>query len=371
MIPTTSQRREAGLFFAAMILSWCSTAFALEDPGTVSAAVDDHMHAAGKYRALKASSEVEMMKCSKPVILYDSAPPQEDEKYNCNYQHPLAQAYSCGEIAIPYDADPWVWECHLKDRVFSRITQHDLRMCAFGALDIGANNGDWILGIGAYAPNSRYAAVEAGPYIYQRMFQNFATNAGLVERVYGYNAAAGSPNAYSAHQGPLFAETGAWTGPTMCVPSSDKSLLDQTVGKGTNCPQNEEPIPIITPDSIMKDFSPMIKSGAGLFFVKIDIEGGEYQALLGMREVFSNPETRPCYVYVELKNTPEYEKALKLLTDEYGYPHFTDLDSGVHGIGSFPPEGTRWKNEGNYEFWLPEAEHMACAERVRKATCGQ
>lgn len=180
------------IFCFTMVLSGCFMMFTqepdqflrhrklsvAEDPGTVPEAVPEHMHAARKYRSLNTLSEVQMMQCDKPIVTYDSTPPQADEKFNCNYQHTIAKANSCGEIKIPEDYDPWVWECHLKDRLFSRISRFQLNECAFGALDVGANNGGWVLGVGAYAPKSRYAAVEATPAIYQRMLQNFASNEG-------------------------------------------------------------------------------------------------------------------------------------------------------------------------------------------------
>lgn len=192
---------------------------------------------------------------------------------------------------------------------------------------------------------------------------------GLAERVYGYNVAAGSPNAYTAHTGPLFDANDAWMGPTICVPREDKEVVGKMTTKGGNCPEHEVSVPIITPDSIIEDFSPMINGGAGLFFAKLDIEGSEYEALMGMRTVFTDPQTRPCYVYIDLKNSPDSEKAVRLLQHEYGYANFMDLDSGLIGNDSFPPKGSRWQNSGNYEFWLNESDGLACAERVQKVSC--
>jgi len=109
-----------------------------------------------------------------------------------------------------------------------------------------------------------------------------------------------------------------------------------------------------------------------LFFAKLDIEGGEYEALLGSNTTFSSLDTRPCYVYIELKvetETGKYDRAYELLTTVYGYTGFEDIDSGLSGPPSYPPKGNIWKFEGNYEFRLAPSEMKQCVERVIRSSC--
>ena len=111
---------------------------------------------------------------------------------------------------------------------------------------------------------------------------------------------------------------------------------------------------------------------SAILFVKIDIEGGEYEALLGGNQTFSSPETRPCYIYIELKvdtKTSKYDKAYHLLTKVYGYSDFDDIDSGLSGPSSYPPKGAVWDLEGNYEFRVPQSEMKQCVERARRSSC--
>ena len=106
-----------------------------------------------------------------------------------------------------------------------------------------------------------------------------------------------------------------------------------------------------------------------LLFAKFDIEGSEYEALLGAKGLFASNATRPCYVYIEIKATsvnPRYEAAFNLLRYAYGYSHYYDIDSGLSGNLSYPPKGAVYPNEGNYEFQLPRGEMEDCTNRVRE-----
>jgi len=312
-------------------------------------------------------AEAAAIKCSKPVTMYDSAPPHENPRYNCAYNQPfLTEAYTCGTIQIPYDSDPWVWECRSKSRLLDRIMEHHLKDSVFLSIDIGAGNGDWAIALGSFAPKSLYAVVEASPFTYQGMYQNLATNAGLIERVYAYNVEAGSPEAFAEYDGntPLFDNvSGAWVGPIACVSSGPNIYLTD------KCPASKAPVPILNIDHIMTDFVSISSKNEGgraaLFYLKMNLEGGDYQALLGARTLFSSTETRPCYVYIKLQgDNPSHEEAFHLLRNDYGYTNFADLDSGEKA--SYPPQGRFRPNEGNYEFGLPPAEEKACVERVQQ-----
>jgi len=307
---------------------------------------------------VKSTDEAAKMKCSKPVTMYDSAPPHENPRYNCAYHHlPLPEAYTCGSIQIPYDADPWVWQCRSKSRLMDRIMEYDFKESAFSGMDIGAGNGDWVIGIGSFAPRSFHAAIEASPFTYQGMYQNLVTNEGLVERVHAYNAKSGPTQAFDDYKGkPLLDNaTGVWKGPIACVSSGPNIYLTDL------CPASEAPVPVLVVDDAMTDFN----AGAALLYLKVDVGGEEYKALLGAKTVFSSPQTRPCYVYIKLTHTNS--EAFHLLRDEYDYVNYADLDSGLHGEDSYPPQGKFRPNEGNYEFRLAENEEKPCAARVQRA----
>lgn len=159
----------------------------------------------------------------------------------------------------------------------------------------------------------------------------------------------------------------------MCVKADDRSGY-MKVGKSENCAAGEVLVPVITIDSIMMDWAAYRSDSGSLLFVKIDIEGGEYEALLGGNRTFSSPETRPCYIYIELKvdrKSSKYDQAYDLLTNIYGYTDFDDVDSGLSGPNSYPPKGAVWDNEGNYEFRVSPSEMRECVERTRRSVSSQ
>eukprot|EP00548_Thalassiothrix_antarctica_P019385 CAMPEP_0194198560 /NCGR_PEP_ID=MMETSP0154-20130528/77831_1 /TAXON_ID=1049557 /ORGANISM="Thalassiothrix antarctica, Strain L6-D1" /LENGTH=391 /DNA_ID=CAMNT_0038923361 /DNA_START=89 /DNA_END=1263 /DNA_ORIENTATION=+ len=286
---------------------------------------------------VKSTDEAAKMKCSKPVTMYDSAPPHENPRYNCAYHHlPLPEAYTCGSIQIPYDADPLGMAMSFQE---------------------SSDGSNWVIGIGSFAPRSFHAAIEASPFTYQGMYQNLVTNEGLVERVHAYNAKSGPTQAFDDYKGkPLLDNaTGVWKGPIACVSSGPNIYLTDL------CPASEAPVPVLVVDDAMTDFN----AGAALLYLKVDVGGEEYKALLGAKTVFSSPQTRPCYVYIKLTHTNS--EAFHLLRDEYDYVNYADLDSGLHGEDSYPPQGKFRPNEGNYEFRLAENEEKPCAARVQRA----
>mmetsp|Transcript_17370 Transcript_17370/g.26338 ORF Transcript_17370/g.26338 Transcript_17370/m.26338 type:complete len:603 (-) Transcript_17370:33-1841(-) len=317
-------------------------------------------------------AEAARMKCSKPITMHNSTPTFENPKYYCSYQHSLTEAYTCGTIQIPYDADPWVWQCRLKNRLFQRVVENQLKDdCAFGGMDVGAGNGNMVIGTGSFAPQSVYAAIEASPYTYEGMYKNLAANPGLVERVYAYNSAAGfyEPAAdneevlsSSSRRFSFDAKTGSWNGPTRCVSSGPSIFFTES------CPTSKVPVPILQVNGIMSDVSPSLMREGALLFLKIDVDDDDvHKVLLGARDVLTNLAIRPCFVYVKLKaNNPDHEQALQLLRDEYGYSSYEDLDSGLLGSDSYPPKGAYNYNEGTYEFWLPDT--ASCTERVQKVS---
>ena len=137
--------------------------------------------------------------------------------------------------------------------------------------------------------------------------------------------------------------------------------MDTTTTKTNACSSGESSVSIITIDMIA---SAMQVQGT-LFFVKVDLEGAEYEALSGGVDTFGDPEKRPCIVLVELKddNDQPYQEAYNFLVG-IGYSDYEDIDSGLQGTDSWPPRGALFSKEGNYEFRLPPQELASCAMRV-------
>lgn len=302
----------------------------------------------------------------------------------------LLPAFSCGKV--PFYTNPYVWEDRIKEHLFERMEAHGLMQCGFVGLDVGGARGDWVIASGIQAEKSKYVVIEANPELFQKMTQDFETNVGLPERVFAYHAAVQSEAAFFDY----FEEekrnetkpsniNGLWDGPTICVEAGKSHGEMQIVGNKrrdgcSNKPPKEVAVPVVTVDMVMRDFwastissnvtidTGTIQSG-NLFFAKLDVEGSEYEALLGAQSVFASSKTRPCYVYIEIKTRlPVYDQAFRLLRDTYGYSEYSDIDSGLWGNISYPPVGALFENEGNYEFRLPAIEMEACTERVRQQT---
>ena len=319
--------------------------------------------------------------CGKEPLksLSGNQPKEFDAKYS------LKPVYTCGEI--PFYFHPHTWESHLKGRLFDRIRSHNLTECTFVGLDVGAARGDWAIAVGVQHSQSNMVVVEANPTVFQQMTQDIEMNHGLTERVFSYNAAVKSDasffgffqskggnttNTTAHHPGT------AWNGPKMCVESAgttgvmitnkDTSTSSDTI----ECTHGEVVVPILTVDVVMSDYwtnTTTSQIGGNFFFAKLDIEGAEYDALLGAKSVFSSEEMRPCYVYIEIKVDSAYDRAFHLLKDMYGYAEYQDIDSGLSGDSSYPPRGAKHPNEGNYEFRLPAQEMEKCVKRVRKQSC--
>lgn len=82
---------------------------------------------------------------------------------------------------------------------------------------------------------------------------------------------------------------------------------DQNNTSSARCAPDQLEMPVVTIDM------PMTTQTLGtLFFMKIDIEGAEYETTLGANSILSNEAERPCFLMVELKNRPDmptYEQA--------------------------------------------------------------
>ena len=218
--------------------------------------------------------------------------------------------------------------------------------------------------VDAYAPQSRLVAVEANVAPFRNMYKHLMVNAGLLERVTRLLAAVMSSERLANHQGPLVLSNHTWRGPFLCDDGSDKGGSLDTVStmsvSNSSCSLDDSRVPIITIDMIVS-----AQPKGMLFFVKMDLEGAEFEALNGGKLTFSDPENRPCIVMIELKlrDGKPYKKALDFLVD-MGYTDYEDIDSGIEGEASWPPLGRLFDGEGNYEFRLPKKELEMCVDRV-------
>eukprot|EP00592_Proboscia_alata_P010125 CAMPEP_0194362370 /NCGR_PEP_ID=MMETSP0174-20130528/10102_1 /TAXON_ID=216777 /ORGANISM="Proboscia alata, Strain PI-D3" /LENGTH=326 /DNA_ID=CAMNT_0039135189 /DNA_START=460 /DNA_END=1440 /DNA_ORIENTATION=- len=319
----------------------------------------------------------------------------------------MKPAYTCGEVSVW--TNPYLWEAHQKVILFDRMQASGLKNCNFVGLDLGGARGDWVIAAGVEANRSQYVVVEANPTLFRKMEKDFDTNAGLPGRVFAYSAAAKSDASFFGYYSDNendHSSSQEWDGPTMCIDASSNEGVMDTAGKETSnsCSETETTVPVVTVDIIMNDFwtstassisrdknthqhplsrsnsittafhdddDTIVSKAGNLFFAKLDIEGSEYEALLGAKSVFSSKETRPCYVYIEIKFSsvnPAYDKAFHMMKDTYGYTDFYDIDSGLVGNDSYPPIGKAYENEANYEFRLPTSELEECITRVRKHT---
>ena len=102
-----------------------------------------------------------------------------------------------------------------------------------------------------------------------------------------------------------------------------------------------------------------------VFFLKIDIEGREFDALSGSMELLTNSNLKPCYIYIELKIGAVYDRTVKLLK-RAGYVEYLDIETDTP---TYPPTGKRVINEGNYVFSMTPDETAKCVARGRNAAC--
>eukprot|EP00956_Cyclotella_meneghiniana_P010005 scaffold13803_cov51-Cyclotella_meneghiniana.AAC.8 len=308
---------------------------------------------------------------------------------------------------------PMRWECRLKERLHTTIVDGGLSKCAFGFLDIGTALGDWVIALSGFQ-HARFAAVEAHPRTFLEMLRALKVNRLLDEvgQVSAYPAAVGDSNnivmmsqKYNETRvswpNSEFIKVSSWPGSTLCMPNpeGDNNGQFQAMKLSDNndnneCKGAEVAVPIVSIDMIMHDWQ--INGGGahpqsypktltksydehaqnyigqlaygGLFAAKVDIEGAERDAIKSATLTFMDPHQRPCQLYFELKHGDEYAEALEMLVS-FGYTEYIDVDSGLAGVGSFPPVGKLWPNEGNYEFRLSTEEFQKCVARVQRATC--
>lgn len=293
---------------------------------------------------------------------------------------------------------PLTWECRLKERLHSTIVERGLSECAFGILDIGSAGGDWVIALSGFE-YARFAAVEAHPLTFMKLLRNLKVNDLLdSSQVSVYPVAVGDStnNDIALTQDKTsvswpkseYIEISSWPGSSLCVYSHDKQSYywkngvisgGQLSNSKNGCTEREVGVPIISVDMIMEDWqgrqSPNDEGQltvGGLFAAKIDIEGAEREAVKSATESFGDPNQRPCQIYIELKYskrdrgayTEAFERILSL-----GYTDYIDVNSGIAGDGSFPPQGAMYPEEGNYELRLPAAEFDECVERVQQKAC--
>ncbi|CAB9528055.1 expressed unknown protein [Seminavis robusta] len=232
-------------------------------------------------------------------------------------------------------------------------------------LDLGSAYADWVLATGMYAPRSRLVPIQANAAPFRNMYKHLMVNPGLVDRVHGLNAAVMSNDRFpnEAKSPPLVSDN-AWKGPVLCDDGTDKpGVMDTVTTKADSCTTAELRVPIVTIDMVMS-----AHTRGTLFFMKIDLEGAEYESLRGGNATFSDPDSRPCIVIIELKVNVDkpYKEAFDFMVAK-GYTDYEDLDSGITGADSWPPRGLLFGNEGNYEFRLPKELDFCTMQVLRES----
>ena len=285
--------------------------------------------------------------------------------FNCSYTMKLPPVYLCPSTKVGFATHPYRWECRLKVRIMERIDRFGLRQTPFLMMDLGSCTGDWALAIGVYARKAVLVNVDANAVPFHKSYIDFDRNDGLDDRVHGLLAALMSTKSFNEHKGPLLVDD-KWQGPVLCDDGSDRSGTMNVTGMIGGC--NQEGllrIPMITIDMIVAAHTP-----GAWFFMKLDIEGSEYNALQGGLQSFADPQLRPCIIMIELKadgKGDSYSKAFDLLIS-LGYTDVEDIDTGREGPESYPPLGRIFPREGNYEFKLPEKELRQCVARVQETS---
>ena len=283
----------------------------------------------------------------------------------CPYPKEIPSLYFCPGTGFAVSKHPYRWECRLKARIMERIDQFGLRQTPFLMMDLGSFYADWVLAIGVYAPKAVLVNVDVNAEPFYNNYMHFDSNEGFYDRVHGLLAALMSTKSFNEHEGPLLVDD-RWEGPVFCDDGSNKrGTMNVTDLVGGCNKEGQLRIPMITVDMIVAAHTP-----GAWFFMKLDVEGSEYNALQGGLQSFADPQLRPCIIIIELKTPNEgesYQKAFDLLVS-LGYTDMEDVDTGKKGMESYPPRGGPYKNEGNYEFKLPEKELHQCAARVQETS---
>ena len=292
---------------------------------------------------------------------------------------------ACGEVPGFYN--PYGWECRLKQPLFDEIMKANMQKCAFGFMDVGALIGDWIVAESLLFDSMKSVAVEAHPHSYLTMKRYFQVNGIDGGRSHSYPFAVGDASMDQISVGGA-SDLVSWSdgifrinnwAPSLCIDSVGNAGTFKTsggMGSTSSCPPAQLALPITTIDMIMTNWQARrgIKSPpgklafGGLFAFKLDIEGSERDALRGANLSFSDPEQRPCIIYIELKTDEKYAQAFEMLI-ELGYTDIIDIDSGRKGRESYPPLGAKYPGEGNYELRLDSSVYQECVERVREVAC--
>jgi len=299
---------------------------------------------------------------------------------------------SCGDEIMKY-MHPFIWECRLKERLLNEIELAQLTDCAYGFLDVGSALGDWVIAMSGKHRRAKFASAEANPETAVTLLRNYDAN-GLVEeeRVYVYPFAVGISNPNEVREDWITADiiwpqysrgkiahVLDWPGSSLCMPIQSGqnlggfSVTDLPAGLlGNSCKVGVETnVPIVSVSEIMNDWQGEDHSQlnyGGLFAVKVDVEGAEAGVIKSAMNIFTNHEQRPCMMYFELKKSEAYKEAFVTLL-ELGYTEVIDVDSGKTGKDSYPPQGSLYSNEGNYEFKLASDHFQKCIDRVKQNTC--
>ncbi|EJK48977.1 hypothetical protein THAOC_32185 [Thalassiosira oceanica] len=293
---------------------------------------------------------------------------------------------ACDRVTGTYN--PYGWECRLKQPLFDEIMNANMQQCAFGFMDVGALIGDWIVAESLLFDSMKSVAVEAHPQTYLAMKRYLQVNGIDGVRSHSYPFAVGDASMDQISVSGA-SDLVSWSDgifrinnwvPSLCIETSVENTgtfkASDGMGSTSSCPPAQLALPITTIDMIMTNWqarrgtkSPPDKLAyGGLFAFKLDIEGSERDALRGANLSFSDPEQRPCIIYIELKTDEKYTQAFEMLI-ELGYTDIMDMDSGRKGRESYPPLGAKYPGEGNYELRLDSSVYQDCVERVREVAC--
>lgn len=254
-------------------------------------------------------------------------------------------------------------------------------------MDLGANIGDWVMNLAAFSDKLHFLTVEANSKAYTLFQANMLLNsmttlsAGEEKRVHAHHAAASSYEPFgfvfsmeklkwTQASISLFntSEKGKeWHGPTLCS-HFDGEISVESGGKPKPREEmackKEHIVPQIPVDLLFSAQQHENTTGK-LLALKIDIERMEFSALLGAFRLLTDPATKPCYIYIEMRphDDIQYTHAFHLLRDVYGYEVYDGLNSGSRQ--KFPPQTA----EENYVFRQNNSFHSKCLARVHRSSC--
>ncbi len=221
-------------------------------------------------------------------------------------------------IDTTYKVERIMWTGEYEPPLLRFLETHDTR--GWKCFDVGANVGAVALALARYAgPEGKVYAVEPGPPTLQRLRENFALNPalGLRTEILGCGV--------SDQPGELW-----WTE----EPDNPGNAL--LADHGTH------KIPVTTLDAIVEE-----RAITDLDFLKIDVEGMEYQVLRGaaktLRRFCPAIYLETLSRYVDSASGASFRDLQKLLAGDFGYRLFRLTTSGQLA----PLEGTR---HGGYTF---------------------